>query len=187
VATLEVSAEQPEMTVDLPLPVTAINLLFEFVTVSASAAERMQCPRCNRTVTDTRHGVCRQCRENAFQCRLCRNINYEKLDAFLCNECGYCKHARFDWSLVCCTSFTIDAIADEADKAKTIAYWFALTNNTPQKDVQLLYFGHYEDTLEKINGKWLFKSRHVYNETQTNRALFYPGLGEKDPRVPAKK
>jgi hypothetical protein len=75
----------------------------------------------------------------------------------------------------------------EGNKAKTIAYWFALTNNTPQKDVQLLYFGHYEDTLEKINGKWLFKSRHVYNETQVNRALFYPGLGEKDPRVPAKK
>ena len=75
----------------------------------------------------------------------------------------------------------------EGNKAKTIAYWFALTNNTPQKDVQLLYFGHYEDTLEKINGKWLFKSRHVYNETQVNRALFYPGLGEKDPRVAPKK
>jgi E3 ubiquitin-protein ligase UBR4 len=121
VATLEISADQPEFAADLPLPVTATNLLFEFVTVSASAAERMQCPRCNRAVTDTRHGVCRHCRENAFQCRLCRNINYEHLQAFLCNECGYCKHARFDWSLLCCTSFTIDAIADEADKAKTIS------------------------------------------------------------------
>ena len=70
----------------------------------------------------------------------------------------------------------------DGNKAKTIAYWFALTNNTPQKDVQLLYFGHYEDELEKVNGKWLFTKRHVYNETQPNRALFYPGLGEKDPR-----
>jgi ketosteroid isomerase-like protein len=67
--------------------------------------------------------------------------------------------------------------------AKTIAYWFALTNNTPQKDVQLLYFGHYEDELIKINGHWLFKKRKVYNESQPNRALFYPGLGEKDPRA----
>jgi len=67
--------------------------------------------------------------------------------------------------------------------AKTIAYWFALTNNTPQHDVQLLYFGHYEDELVKVNGKWLFKSRHVYNESMPNRALFYPGLGEKDPRA----
>jgi len=67
--------------------------------------------------------------------------------------------------------------------AKTIAYWFALTNNTPQKDVQLLYFGHYEDELVKVNGRWLFKSRKVYNESMPNRAVFYPGLGEKDPRA----
>jgi hypothetical protein len=67
--------------------------------------------------------------------------------------------------------------------AKTIAYWFALTNSTPQKDVQLLYFGHYEDELVRVNGKWLFKLRKVFNESQPNRALFYPGLGEKDPRA----
>jgi hypothetical protein len=66
--------------------------------------------------------------------------------------------------------------------AKTIAYWFALTNNTPQKDVQLLYFGHYEDDLVKQNGHWLFKRRRVFNESESNRALIYPGLGEKDPR-----
>jgi ketosteroid isomerase-like protein len=67
--------------------------------------------------------------------------------------------------------------------AKSTAYWFAITNNTPQKDVQLLYFGHYEDELVKVNGKWLFKLRKVYNESMHNRALFYPGLGEKDPRT----
>jgi hypothetical protein len=71
----------------------------------------------------------------------------------------------------------------DGNKAKTIAYWFALTNNTPQGDVQLLYFGHYEDLLEKVGGKWLFKQRHVYNESRDNRAVFYPGLGEKDPRT----
>ena len=67
--------------------------------------------------------------------------------------------------------------------AKTIAYWFAITNNTPQKDVQLLYFGHYEDELVKQNGHWLFKHRKVYNESMPNRAVFYPGLHEKDPRA----
>lgn len=72
------------------------------------------------------------------------------------------------------------------DTAKTVAYWFALTNDTPQKDVQLIYMGHYEDELVKRDGKWLFKSRKVYNESMKNRALFYPGLGEKDPRRPAK-
>lgn len=66
--------------------------------------------------------------------------------------------------------------------ATTVAYWFAITNATPQHDVQLLFFGHYEDTLVKINGHWLFKTRRVYNESEPNRAAFYPGLGEKDPR-----
>jgi ketosteroid isomerase-like protein len=70
----------------------------------------------------------------------------------------------------------------EGDTARTTAYWFALTNNTPQKDVQLLYMGHYEDLLVRVNGKWLFKQRKVFNESQVNRAVFYPGLGEKDPR-----
>lgn len=73
----------------------------------------------------------------------------------------------------------------DGDKAHTIAYWFALTNATPQHDVQLIYFGHYEDELVRVNGKWLFKSRHVYNESAANRALFYPGLGETDPRKKA--
>jgi ketosteroid isomerase-like protein len=71
----------------------------------------------------------------------------------------------------------------DGDKATTIAYWFALTNNTPQGDVQLLYFGHYEDELVRVNGKWLFKRRQVFNESRDNRELFYPGLGEKDPRT----
>ena len=68
------------------------------------------------------------------------------------------------------------------DTAKTTAYWFAMTNNTPQRDVQMLYMGHYEDELVKRNCKWLFKKRKVFNESLPNRALFYPGLGEKDPR-----
>ena len=67
--------------------------------------------------------------------------------------------------------------------AHTTAYWFAITNSTPQKDVQLLYFGHYEDELVKVGGRWLFKQRKVFNESQPNRAVFYPGLGEKDPRA----
>ncbi len=74
----------------------------------------------------------------------------------------------------------IDVIGDTA---KTIAYWFEITNNTPQKDVQLVFFGHYEDELARRNGHWLFTKRRVYNESLSNRMLFYPGLGEKDPRT----
>jgi len=48
--------------------------------------------------------------------------------------------------------------------AKTVAYWYNITNSTPQKDVQLMYFGHYEDELVKVNGQWFFKKRKIYNE-----------------------
>jgi hypothetical protein len=79
--------------------------------------------------------------------------------------------------------FILNHVIDvSGDSAKSVAYWFEITNNTPQKDVQLVYFGHYEDELVKRNGHWLFKTRKVYNESLSNRALYYPGLGEKDPR-----
>lgn len=69
----------------------------------------------------------------------------------------------------------------DGKKAHTIAYWFAFTNDTPQGDVQLLYFGHYEDELVKEDGEWLFMKRAVYNESLQNRALYYPELGETNP------
>jgi len=49
--------------------------------LGAAAAETLHCPRCSRLVTDA-HGVCGYCRENAYQCRSCRNINYERRDPF---------------------------------------------------------------------------------------------------------
>ena len=71
----------------------------------------------------------------------------------------------------------------DGDTAKTTAYWFAMTNRTPQGDVQLLYMGHYEDDLARVNGKWVFKTRKVYNESRDNKKLWYPELGEIDPRT----
>ncbi len=79
--------------------------------------------------------------------------------------------------------FILNHIIDvTGDTAKSVAYWFEMTNSTPQKNVQLVYFGHYEDELVRRDGRWLFKVRKVYNESLSNIALFYPGLGEKDPR-----
>ena len=46
------------------------------VNLGAAAAEVLHCPRCSRLVRDP-HGVCGYCRENAYQCRSCRNIDYE--------------------------------------------------------------------------------------------------------------
>jgi hypothetical protein len=77
------------------------------------------------------------------------------------------------------TNHVIDV---SGDQARSIVYWFVITNDTPQKDVQLYNFGHYEDELIRRNGRWLFVKRSIYNESRANRAMFYPGLGETDPR-----
>jgi hypothetical protein len=76
---------------------------------------------------------------------------------------------------------TNQVIDVNGNTAKQIAYWIAFTNNTPQHDVQILYFGHMEEDLVKVGGKWLIKRRNMFNESYPNRAVFYPGLGEKDP------
>ena len=68
------------------------------------------------------------------------------------------------------------------DTATSFAYWFAMTNRTTHGQVELLYMGHYEDELARIDGEWKFKKRTVYNESRQNKSLFYPGLGETDPR-----
>src|SRR5690606_32925288 len=70
----------------------------------------------------------------------------------------------------------------DGDKATSFAYWFAMTNATTHGQIEFLYMGHYEDELARIGGEWKFKKRTVYNESRQNKALFYPGLGEKDPR-----
>eukprot|EP00737_Agarophyton_chilense_P000145 gb/GEZJ01000171.1/.p1 GENE.gb/GEZJ01000171.1/~~gb/GEZJ01000171.1/.p1 ORF type:complete len:2543 (-),score=347.47 gb/GEZJ01000171.1/:2886-9395(-) len=81
-------------------------------------ADSLQCPRCSRAVTD-RHGICRNCHENAYQCRQCRNINYENLDGFLCNECGYCKHGRFEFCVLGKPAYIIEPVLNDEDRRKS--------------------------------------------------------------------
>lgn len=71
----------------------------------------------------------------------------------------------------------------DGDHATTTAYWFAMSNRNPEQEAKLVFFGHYEDELERIDGTWKFKLRKVYNEGRDNRKLWYPELGEVDPRT----
>jgi len=51
----------------------------------------------------------------------------------------------------------------EGNKAYGRAYWFHYSN--PQRNSATLdSFGHYEDEMVKVNGKWLFSKRRIYNE-----------------------
>jgi hypothetical protein len=71
------------------------------------------------TVVTNAHGVCGNCGEVAFQCRKCRHINYDRLDAFLCVECGYCASGAF--ALEINAAVASNAIAIVSDKELTRA------------------------------------------------------------------
>jgi ketosteroid isomerase-like protein len=50
------------------------------------------------------------------------------------------------------------------NKALGRAYWFHYGNNNPQRIAAFDSYGHYEDEMVKVNGKWLFSKRRIYNE-----------------------
>lgn len=52
----------------------------------------------------------------------------------------------------------------EGNKAWGRAYWFHMMNDNPERSATLTSYGHYEDEMVKVNGKWLFRKRKIYNE-----------------------
>jgi hypothetical protein len=52
----------------------------------------------------------------------------------------------------------------EGNKATGRSYWFHYSNDNPDRRGVFDGFGHYEDELIKVNGKWLFTKRTIFNE-----------------------
>jgi hypothetical protein len=52
----------------------------------------------------------------------------------------------------------------DGNKAVGRSYWFHYSNNSPKRSAALDGYGHYEDEMVKVNGKWLFSKRVIYNE-----------------------
>ena len=52
----------------------------------------------------------------------------------------------------------------DGNKATGRAYWFHYGDNNPQRTGGLDSFGHYEDEMVKVDGKWFFSKRKIYNE-----------------------
>jgi hypothetical protein len=52
----------------------------------------------------------------------------------------------------------------EGDTAYGRAYWFHMSNDNPQRSANLDSYGHYEDVMVKVNGRWLFNRRKIFNE-----------------------
>ena len=116
------SAGQSELKIEFPLPIVACNLMIEysdFYENIQASSETLQCPRCSATVA-ANPGVCSNCGENVFQCHKCRAINYDEKDPFLCNSCGFCKYAKFDYTLTAKPTCAVDPIENEDDRKKTV-------------------------------------------------------------------
>jgi ketosteroid isomerase-like protein len=52
----------------------------------------------------------------------------------------------------------------EGDKAVGRAYWFHYGNSNPERKADIDSYGHYQDEMVKVDGKWLFSKRVIYNE-----------------------
>lgn len=113
---------QTEVKIEFPLPFVACNLMIEYADFyenMQASSETLQCPRCSASVPAT-PGVCSNCGENVFQCHKCRAINYDEKDPFLCNSCGFCKYAKFDFGLTAKPTCAVDPIENEEDRKKTV-------------------------------------------------------------------
>ena len=52
----------------------------------------------------------------------------------------------------------------EGDRAWHTGFWREMTNGGPEGGVATPSFGIYEDELVRVDGRWLFKRRKIYNE-----------------------
>jgi hypothetical protein len=52
----------------------------------------------------------------------------------------------------------------EGNTAVGRSYWFHYSNDNPERRDVFDGFGHYEDELVKVHGKWLFTKRKIFNE-----------------------
>jgi E3 ubiquitin-protein ligase UBR4 len=125
--TLSLQRGSSRATCKLKKPIIAANLKFEYAQFweklggsrSSDGGLMLHCPRCTRVVNNA-HGVCGHCGEVAFQCRKCRHINYDRLDAFLCVECNYCASGSFSFEVTSGLASNAVAITDEEGLDRTI-------------------------------------------------------------------
>ncbi|XP_014674376.1 PREDICTED: E3 ubiquitin-protein ligase UBR4-like [Priapulus caudatus] len=143
------TAGQTELKVEFPLPIVACNLMIEYADFYENfqaSAETLQCPRCSASVPSY-PGVCNNCGENVFQCHKCRAINYDEKDPFLCNACGFCKYAKFDYNLTAKPCCAVDPIENEEDRKKAISNINSLLEKADRVYKQLV---SYRPTLDAL-------------------------------------
>ncbi|KAF5296758.1 hypothetical protein FQR65_LT10159 [Abscondita terminalis] len=164
---------QTELKIDFPLPIVACNLMIEYAdfyeNVQANS-ETLQCPRCSAAVP-ANPGVCANCGENVFQCHKCRAINYDEKDPFLCHACGFCKYAKFDFTLLARACCAVETIETDEDRKKMVS---SINNLLEKADRVYKQLMANKPTLESLVLK-IFEHRtdHKTDES-TNAAVVNP-------------
>ncbi|XP_035739496.1 protein purity of essence-like isoform X1 [Vespa mandarinia] len=175
---ISLSQGQTEIKMEFPLPIVACNLMIEYAdfyeNIQASS-ETLQCPRCSASVP-ANPGVCANCGENVFQCHKCRAINYDEKDPFLCHSCGFCKYAKFDYTLTARPCCAVDPIENDDDRKKA-----AVSINTLLEKADRVYktLISHKPTLEMLLVKisehrldrGLEEGVQISGNTQVNRAI----------------
>lgn len=62
------------------------------------------------------------------------------------------------------------SITVNGDAATGRSYWYEVANNGPGHTPKIGGFGHYEDELRRVDGRWLFASRKIYNQQLEGRS-----------------
>ncbi|KAG6463209.1 hypothetical protein O3G_MSEX013740 [Manduca sexta] len=137
---VQLQSGQSEVRVDFPLPIVACNLMMEYADFyenQQATGESLQCPRCSQSVP-ANPGVCSNCGENVFQCHKCRAINYDEKDPFLCHACGFCKYAKFDYTLMARPCCAVDTIENDEERKKMVQTIGALLDKADRVYRQLV-------------------------------------------------
>lgn len=182
---VNLASGQTEVKVEFPLPIVACNLMIEYADFYENlqaSSETLQCPRCSSSVP-ANPGVCANCGENVFQCHKCRAINYDEKDPFLCHACGFCKYAKFDFTITgrqCCA---VDPIENDEDRKKTIAainshlekadrVYKQLVGNKPTLEVLLLKITDYKAERSGVEeNQGAVSSNNTTNNSSTTAAV----------------
>ncbi|KAF5286898.1 hypothetical protein FQA39_LY00431 [Lamprigera yunnana] len=163
------SSGQTELKIDFPLPIVACNLMIEYAdfyeNIQANS-ETLQCPRCSAAVP-ANPGVCANCGENVFQCHKCRAINYDEKDPFLCHACGFCKYAKFDFTLLAKACCAVETIESDEDRKKMIS---SINNLLEKADRVYKQLMANKPTLESLILK-IFEHRTDHKADESNSTI----------------
>lgn len=65
-------------------------------------------------------------------------INYDEKDPFLCHACGFCKYAKFDYTLTARPCCAVDTIENDEERKKMVQTIGALLDKADRVYRQLI-------------------------------------------------